>query len=489
MMRFKLYPIVVFFFALLSPASLPAATVNASSCSAANVQSAINSASPGDTVMVPAGTCSWSGSGAVNIGGSANITLQGAGAGVTIINGGSVQIRNLAPPWTGSRITGFTFNLGGSYFNIEGAVAYRIDHNTIIEPSWGLCIQLIGSLVGGVSASPAEGLIDHNTLQDCRIVSYGEYSDTGGMQRWAEPLNLGTSHSNYIEDNIASQTAAAINNFVDSNMGGRYVARFNKLQNTYFEIHSIQGEGTRAARLAEIYNNTLNMNLQGYIRTLLFRGGTGMIFNNTFNGNWNGPSIDIDNVRTCHANHDGDFPNWKFCDGSGTVDANTSGKAGYVCRDQPGASTDASLWNGKAGAAPVQQKAPLYIFKNLNNSSEIPWGYNTGACENQTQINNLATQIVDSRDVYQLNPSFDGKTGVGVGPIASRPASCTTGVGYWATDQGSWNTTLPANTSGQLYSCTATNTWTLYYTPYTYPHPLQGGGAPDPPVGLQATPH
>jgi hypothetical protein len=27
--------------------------------------------------------------------------------------------------------------------------------------------------------------------------------------------------------------------------------------------------------------------------------------------------------------------------------------------------------------------------------------------------------------------------------------------------------------SGVLYKCTAPNTWTLYYTPYTYPHPLQ----------------
>jgi hypothetical protein len=26
--------------------------------------------------------------------------------------------------------------------------------------------------------------------------------------------------------------------------------------------------------------------------------------------------------------------------------------------------------------------------------------------------------------------------------------------------------------SGLLYKCTATDTWTLYYTPYTYPHPL-----------------
>ncbi len=493
MMKFKLYPrsIAVVFLALLSPASLPAATINAASCSATNVQAAINSASTGDTVVVPAGACAWSGTGAVSISGSKNITLQGAGAGQTIITGGSVEIRNLSSPWTGSRITGFTFTLNSaSFFNIEGAIGYRIDHNTITKPSWGLCIQLIGSLVGGQSLSPSEGLIDHNTLTDCRIVSYGEYTDTGGNRRWSEPLNLGTSHANYIEDNIASQTSSSINNFVDDNVGGRYVARFNTMQNTYFEAHSMQGENARAQRLVEIYNNTLNMNLTGYIRTMLLRGGTGMVFFNTFNGDWHTPFIDMDNVRTCHANHGGDFPSYGFCLGSGTVDENQAGKSGYVCRDQPGASTDASLWDGKP-PAPAQQKAPWYMFKNLNNGKEIRFELNTGACENNSQTSALAAQIVENRDVYQYDSTFDGTTGTGIGVLANRPATCKTGVGYWATDQGNWNTTLPANTSGQLYRCTATDTWTLYYTPYTYPHPLQGsgGGAPDPPSNVQAIAH
>jgi len=83
---------------------------------------------------------------------------------------------------------------------------------------------------------------------------------------------------------------------------------------------------------------------------------------------------------------------------------------------------------------------------------------------------------------------FNGTTGDGHGTLALRPTTCTTGVGYWATDQGSWNTTAgsnPASYSGQgkFYTCTATNTWGLTYTPYTYPHPLTavGGGTPTAP--------
>ena len=64
---------------------------------------------------------------------------------------------------------------------------------------------------------------------------------------------------------------------------------------------------------------------------------------------------------------------------------------------------------------------------------------------------------------------FDGTTGVGEGLLANRPATCTTGVGYWATDQGSWN---QIGEDGLFYRCTSTNTWAAYYTPYDYPHPL-----------------
>ena len=65
--------------------------------------------------------------------------------------------------------------------------------------------------------------------------------------------------------------------------------------------------------------------------------------------------------------------------------------------------------------------------------------------------------------------------GVGFGTLSNRPTSCTLGVAYFATDQGNWNSSGNGFGQGQLFKCTAPNTWTLGYTPYTYPHPLASG--------------
>src|ERR1043166_577146 len=54
-----------------------AATINAATCSTADVQSAITSATTGDTVIIPAGTCTWTSGVTLNKG----ITVRGAGAG------------------------------------------------------------------------------------------------------------------------------------------------------------------------------------------------------------------------------------------------------------------------------------------------------------------------------------------------------------------------------------------------------------------------
>jgi hypothetical protein len=151
--------------------------------------------------------------------------------------------------------------------------------------------------------------------------------------------------------------------------------------------------------------------------------------------------------------------------------------SGYPCRDQIGRSQDTTQWAPGRPYAQVFQ--PVYFWNNLINGSEFDID-NSG----------LNTWIRQDRDWYTTNSAFNGTAGVGSGPIASRPSTCTTGVAYWATNEGEWNS-LQAGPDGRLYKCTATNTWSLYYTPYPYPHPWQGSGtapeAPGPPSNLRIT--
>jgi hypothetical protein len=94
---------------------------------------------------------------------------------------------------------------------------------------------------------------------------------------------------------------------------------------------------------------------------------------------------------------------------------------------------------------------------------------------------NVPPELVENREFWNYKESFDGTTGVGCGPLSAMPAACTPGVGYWATDQDCSSVSsnnIGANPSvpisGTLYRCIAPNTWAVFYTPYTYPHPLRG---------------
>jgi hypothetical protein len=184
-------------------------------------------------------------------------------------------------------------------------------------------------------------------------------------------------------------------------------------------------------------------------------------------------------------------------------DGNTPATTGYPCLDQVGRGVG-DLLSGDYPTKRNNTRGCTVNFTwanraaNCDGSDSSAWprqalepAYewsNTGTILGGTWIAVANGPIVANRDFYSdhgntdCNPNAGACTaGVGVGTLAQRPASCTTGsesgggVGWWATDQGgNWNTVNGTANDGALYKCTATNTWTLYYTPYTYPHPLQG---------------
>jgi hypothetical protein len=107
-----------------------------------------------------------------------------------------------------------------------------------------------------------------------------------------------------------------------------------------------------------------------------------------------------------------------------------------------------------------QHVSDFYSWNNTKNGAKLT----TGNPEVTATLNYGSSEgIVPREDVHFWGEktNFNGTSGVGVGPLASRPSTCVPGVAYWATDEK------------KLYRCTAPGTWTLYYTPYTYPHPLR----------------
>jgi len=76
----------------------------------------------------------------------------------------------------------------------------------------------------------------------------------------------------------------------------------------------------------------------------------------------------------------------------------------------------------------------------------------------------------------------------GIGQGTTPPTgTCTTGTAYWVTSTPGATTDPSVIQNAVLYQCTSTNTWTKYYTPYTYPHPLRSSTstpAPAPPTNL-----
>jgi hypothetical protein len=295
-----------------------------------------------------------------------------------------------------------------------------------------------------------------------------------GDLSWESPLLPGTANATYIEDNHFDYTPGVVlDGAYDSYAGARLVFRFNTVKSTNMGGHGLDSGGLRSTLQQEVYRNTLT-NLGSSVYTWFqTRGGLHLIFDNTISGS--GGSYNdymwISNYRSsCDT---GECGTWGNCDGTSIQDQNLPGQQGYFCRDQVGRgpTTNPSGDWPRNSSTPIfaQASFPAYSWNNTYKGA-VPTITSVQVSGYNSNTRAQTFHLLNNRDFYMEVPNFTGASGTGSGTLASRPATCTTGVGYWATDQGSWNT---QGASGVFYKCTSTNTWTLYYTPYTYPHPLQ----------------
>ncbi len=400
--------------------------ITAASPALADINAAISSAQSGDTVVVPAGSATWNGNLVINKG----IALIGAGIDKTVITSAysssadrlteSSYLVVYEPDSPAAnvpfRLSGFTFNLAGlcrGVFLVNHSPTpvnkIRVDHTKIAGGDSPFSIW--GTIYG---------VADNN-------IWYGCYISIDGLDEatWNNnPFYFGTADNFYFETSkfIATSTVGAGNR---SEMGARWCFRYNLLDNTgisggvypVLDMHGNIPNAHLSTMGAEAYDNTITESGDG-LCLLDQRGGMALVYENN--------SITTGSVFTKVRE--------EYLD-------SLNPPAFSPLTGQPQHVSNSYYWSNQHNGVTMTTDDP-YI------DGTVDYGGTIG----------LVPQ--ENRDFWRDKGFFDGTTGVGVGLRANRPTTCTKGVGYWATDERI------------LYKATAANTWTAYYKPYTYPHPL-----------------
>ena len=488
-----------------------AATITAANCSSSAVQTAVSSASNGDTILVAAGTATWTSPLTIN----KKVTIQGAGIGSSIIrttaatHAFDIRISN-------ARVTGFTLdcnsnnqsnwgiiNIGphdgtGCYYHntIADIADWRIDHNRFLN-----CGRTVENMYPAiVTAGPAYGVIDNNTFETCNGECITLYQD--GKNAWDrsnEPGQYSTNKTTYIEDNIFNYDAGPwAENAVDSNEGSRYVFRYNTINiNDADGVAGIvsghdpcdtgdacYSDDYAGSALIEFYGNKIYNNANANDYLVHWRGGRAFVYNNTIYGGSYTNIIKAYNRRSehrgcgfdiyseyCHETQSGKTsegitPNKTTLNGVLANDSSCPAMASISGFPSFGGSVlinseqiDYSGING-AQLTPCTRGANNTTRAAHSNGTSVSL-LNWGVCVYQPQQSS-ATYIWNNIAGGASNNNVDVLDMISGGEA---PYYNQYDVQSYAQRPQNWQ----YRNDGMVYS----------YTPYPYPHPLTLGGAPD----------
>lgn len=413
----------------------------AASAEYADVNYCINTiATEGDTVIVGEDTATWASTITIN----KSITIQGqttcTGSGETLSCADSTVINQ------GSRI--FNISVSGdksidiSGITIEGNESttgmITITNSSLDSPLYNVRIHHNEFRNGNGTGSGGAilyinnyvfGLIDHNKFTSNKEEFYASGQDANSWTTYpgytGNVINSGRDYI-YFEDNSITENNYIVN---DTGTGSRWVVRHNYITASGSGCLDAHGDTRNRGVVAfEVYENTVVRT--GSNRFLDYRGGTGIIFNNNIDGPTatNEGYIQIrEENELCNACSAGS-PNClaSLCDPVTELDA---------------------VYNG-------------YIWNNIR-----AMGGQVQLIESDTYSN-----IAENTNWYDDGSSAGGaETSSNFITGTSLPGTCTVNDSYYDTDAEHG-----ANYStGELYRCTETDTWTWVYSPYIYPHPLQ----------------
>jgi hypothetical protein len=522
-MRNKSLSIITFLlFVMLSTSGWAAVDTHiAKSAAYDDVKEAVDTASAGDTVLVPAGSATWENHLSITKG----IILIGAGADRTLIDSQyhAVDSQTFQPynylidftPDADSRTRDIPFRLTGFGFDLNdncgGLVVInastipitqvRVDHNSFQEALTTIkkALALRGTIYG---------VVDNNIFINTRTI------ETAGLQEitWNNfACNLGTPENIFIEDNTFSMTPKYVATY--SGYGGRYVVRYNTYNYTtpgsiqWLDMHGNQVAGVYATMGTEVYGNLISEDGTANSVTLQDqRGGKTLQFFNRINSDATiVRSIVREEYGDCispttntQPQHSSDSYYWSNIQFNGSLRKLAKAIITMNC------CSTAEAWQPNH-AYPYQyctsfngtdcfgnRNAEPEDHGGISGAIEPVWLTNCGILGNPLltdgtvlwlNMGKYATPLMENREFWNHNPSYNGTTEIGVYCGPALPSHCTVGDGAWITNQPCLDLAddnvgahprIPI--SGTLYKCTAPNTWTAYYIPFTYPHPLRVSG-------------
>jgi hypothetical protein len=455
----------------------------------------------GDTITIPAGTFTWS-TGVrfprpdqpVKA-----ITLQGAGAGSTIIKD-NVQGTQLIM-WTlaanaNSRLTGIDFQDGGRAspaFAPGGVLHIAGDNRNGGTFRYDHCKQ---SVKGPIVCDAVIGVIDHNAFPadvwtppiypDAYIWNGLDFGDGA----WADPTGFGTDRFLFIEDNVFTKQTPATYAITDSEGGGRFVIRYNQILNGGLVAnHGTESTGRpRGGRAIEVYNNTFEGGgINKFVGDL--RSGCLLFHDNTVSGYWGFlANYELKNMRGVW-----NFAPWGGADGTNPWDANdpTVYFTGTV--------------TGVSGATVTIAGAnfPNYSLYVLRRTSDVGGSGTINYAEIDSNTATTMTYkgsgygpamscaIGDTIQVRKVNFALDqpgrarGSLVTGNPPVV--PGGWNNQVTEpcysWnnrCTDNGNANVPIALGAGVKNNGIMVNGSAMPEYTPYTYPHPLVSGASPTP---------
>jgi hypothetical protein len=406
------------------------ATVYNSDGTVQNIQAIHNNqAVDGDTIIVPAGTFSWTAR--LNI--TKGITIQGATtisgpASNPTINDGTIILDNTPrsgtigillaqiPPGKSFRLTGMTFRRGATTSSSTRALTFsstgsspnrsmRMDHCHLDRLYTGKLFVTSGWIYG---------VIDHNVL-DCSsgisiTIGHNGYggnlaSDPDGNHAWADYSRYGTGDFFFIEDNTVRNVSGTDNILIggtDTTNGGKDVFRHNYFFNCVIGDHGTEGQAARFHRCREVYNNTFEFNVPNTSNAQ--RAGSSLYHDNIWLGT-------LQNANRCatlnsfRSNSARSNSIWGPADGTSPWDLNDDGTGNPA----PPGSVGHTFLSGTATGGSVSGGSGTMIDSTKNWTPNQWVGYSVKNKNPQADGYNLGSHIT-SNTATSLTYSYYGAT-------------------------------------------------------------------------------